>query len=172
MSNVQNGKVYAMAAPGIPTTVKNPRFMIRDDGMVMAFNADVWNVDQRGKKRLRCVAALPASYVNRLNDLRRKRQLQEAQQAAYANEFKKKEQEERAGIMQRAADAHNILQDIGDENLVAEGAYQEHVDAQDTFYLSTASKEDMLAYVRDEMHLSDWDSTMPEGEMRMALAEM
>lgn len=175
MSNVQNGKVYAMAAPGIAPTVKNPRFMIRADGMVMTFNADVWNVDQRGKKQLRCVAALPASYVNRINDLKRRRLLQEAQRAAAANQFKLDEQKEKQAILDRAAAAHNTLQDIGDDNLVAEDLLNEQVDfrdGNDTFYLSTASKADMQAYIRDELHLSDWDWTQPEGEMRVALAEM
>jgi hypothetical protein len=173
--NVKQGGVIPLVANHAPTTVRNPMFMIRADGMILAFNQDVWDVDQHTKKKLRCVQALPSSYLNRLNAMTRQRLLQEAQRSAAANQFKKQQQEEAAAKIKAAQEAQNAIHDVTDENLAAEMLMSDFVQQEeggDTFYLSTASRDDMVAYIRDELHLNDWDWNQTDDQMRVDLAEM
>lgn len=61
-----------MTAPQRQTAaVRGQGYMRRDDGMLLPFNPDIWNGDQRTKKRWVRVAEMPADYVEAQNELRR-----------------------------------------------------------------------------------------------------
>lgn len=170
---MQTGQVIPLVARHVATTVPNPKFMVRKgDGMVMAFNQDVWDVDQHTKKRLRCVAALPASYIQKLNAIKSKSISDEAGQREYADNFAAGVQDTQAQALRSAELSMSTLQEIGGENLVAEGLVADHVaDAPAAFILSTASKEDLLAYAEDELAIQ-LDPSLSEDVLRREVAAM
>lgn len=172
MSNAMPS-AYVLKQPNVAPSVPNPRYMIRKDGLVLSWNQDVWNVDQQSKKLLRCVRDLPASYIRRLNAIKLKAVTDEKEQKEYLRQFQENEIRARQSVLDGAHLAQTSMQEITGDNLIAESVLQQHITADEIgdFNVLTASREELMAYSRDELN-NPIDEDQDTGEIRHEVATM